>query len=154
VGYGGDSEGNHWVDLAIIAVLWIYFPVSGNWNPMGFGVEGYGLFFLNPTAIFNTFPIWFLSIIFAAQVIRHYAEDIPRKNIILLGYISIIPPAILGFMGLIPVVQSSIFFYVGPIPITFLVGYILLRYSSKLKTGKESDQEVAESWLDEEGTQK
>ena len=44
MGWGGDTEGNYWVDMAIVAVLWTFFPVSGNWNPMGFGVQGYGLF--------------------------------------------------------------------------------------------------------------
>ncbi|MHA1137957.1 MAG: hypothetical protein ACTSSE_15865 [Candidatus Thorarchaeota archaeon] len=147
-GYG-HAEG-YWVDIAVIAILWTYFPISNNWNPMGFGVEGYGLFPLNPTILFNTFPIWFLSIIFAAQVIRYYTADIPRKQVLFVGYLSLIPPTILGLVGLLPVVQSSILLYVGPIPIQFLMGYAFVRFSHKLKPEIESDQE----WIDEEKEEK
>ena len=151
-GGGGSStaEGS-WVDLAIIAVLWTYFPVSRNSNPMSFGVEGYGLFPLNPAILFNTFPIWFLSIVFAVQVIRYYTENIPRRHVMIAGYLSLIPPTFLGLMGLVPVVQSSLILYVGPIPIQFLVGYAFVRFSHKLKTGIDSDQELTDSWLEEEG---
>jgi hypothetical protein len=150
MGGGHTHEAGYWVDLAVIAVLWTYFPVSRNSNPMSFGVEGYGFFPLNPAILFNTFPIWFLSIIFAAQVIRYYTEDIPRKHVILVGYLSLIPPTILGLIGLVPVVQSSILLYVGPIPIQFLVGYAFVRFSHKLKPEIESDQE----WIDEEKEEK
>lgn len=149
MGGGGDSMGNNWVDLAIVGVLWTYFPVSGNWNPMRFGVEGYGVFFLNPSILFNTFPFWFISIIFAAQVIRHYTEGVPRKSVMQVGYLSLVPPTIMGLMGLISVVQASIILYVGPIPIQFLVGYILLKYSEKPDPWLESDQGSTDSWLEE-----
>ena len=146
IGYGQTFEERYWVDLAVIAVLWTYFPFALNWNPMGFGVEGYGMFVLNPTILFNTFPIWFLSIIFASQVIRHYTADIPIRHVLLPGYLSLIPPTIFGLMGLIPVIQSGIIVYVGPIPIQFLVGYAFVRFSHKLKPSIESDQE----WIEKE----
>ncbi|MHA1663078.1 MAG: hypothetical protein ACTSVR_07465 [Candidatus Thorarchaeota archaeon] len=150
IGGGYYTEVGYWVDLAVIAVLWTYFPFSGNRNPMGFGVEGYGLFPLNPTVLFNTFPIWFLNIIFAAQVIRYYTADIPRRNVMLVGYLSLIPPTIAGLFGLVPVLQWTIFAYVGPIPIQFIVGYVFVRFSRKLKPGIEPDQE----WIDEEKEEK
>jgi len=145
MGRGSTAEGYNWVDLAVIAVLWTYFPVSRNSNPMSFGVEGYGFFPLNPAILFNTFPFWFLSIIFASQVIRYYTADIPRKHVMLVGYLSLIPPTIAGLFGLMPVIQSSILVYVGPIPIQFLVGYSFVRFSHKLKPEIESDHE----WVDE-----
>jgi len=136
----------YFVDLIVIAVLWTYFPAPLHSNPMGIGVEGYGFFPLNPTILFITFPIWFLNIIFAAQVIRYHTENIPRRNVMIVGYLSLIPPTILGLYGSIYVIYWSIFAYVGPIPIQFIVGYALVRLSHRLKTETESEKE----WIDEE----
>lgn len=140
----------YYVDLIVIAVLWSYFPYLHHSNPMGLGVEGPGLVLLNPTILFITFPIWFLNILFTAQVIRYYTDDIPRRNVMVVGYLSLIPPTILGLFGMFFVIQWSIFAYVGPIPIQFIVGYALVRFSHRLKTEVESDQE----WVDEEKEQR
>lgn len=144
-GWGYSTLEGYWVDISVIAVLWTYFPVSEIINPIGHGGEQ-GLFLLNPTILFNTFPFWFLSIIFASQVIRYYTADIPRRHVLLPGYLSLIPPTIFGLIGLVPVVQSGILTYVGPIPIQFLVGYAFVRFSHKLKPSIESDQE----WIEKE----
>jgi hypothetical protein len=148
IGGGGDSEGNKWVDLAIVALSWTYFPPSGNWNPMGLGVEGYGFFFLNPSVFMNTFPILFLSILFAVQVVRFRMGEAPRKQTLQLGVLSILPATLWGLMGYVPVVQSELFIYVGPIPIQFLLGYLLMRYSPEWKTDKlfEDDEKVKNWW--------
>jgi hypothetical protein len=61
------------------------------------------------------------------------------------GYLSLMPPTILGLMGLMSVVQAGILAYVGPIPIQFLVGYAFVRFSHKLKPATDSDQE----WIKE-----
>jgi hypothetical protein len=144
-----DAEG-YWGDLMVIAVLWAYFPAHHHSDSWGLGVKEYGLFPLNPTILSITFPIWFLTILFAAQVIRYHTDDIPRRNVMLVGYLSLIPPTILGLYGSIFVIQWSIFTYVGPIPIQFIVGYALVRFSHRLKTETESNQER----IDEEKKEK
>ena len=68
----------------------------------------------------------------------------------LVGYLSLIPPTILGLYDSIYVIQWSIFAYVGPIPIQFIVGYALVRFSHRLKTEVESDQD----WVDEKKEQR
>ncbi|MGD2072358.1 MAG: hypothetical protein PVG65_02590 [Candidatus Thorarchaeota archaeon] len=153
MGWGGDSEGNHWVDLAIVAVLWTFFPVSGNWNPMGFGVQGYGFFFLNPIVIYNTFPIWFLSIMFAIQVVRYRTGNALKRKTLQLGILSIIPPSILGFIGYIGIVQAGLLIYSGPIPIQLIVGYVLMRYSDKWKADLLFEKDDVPSWWEEEKTE-
>lgn len=147
---GSNHAEGYWVDLMVIAVLWAYFPAHHHSDSWGLGVKAYGLYPLNPTILFITFPIWFLTILFAAQVIRYHTEDIPRRNVMIVGYLSLIPPTILGLYNSIFVAQWSIFAYVGPIPIQFIVGYALVRFSHKLKTKIESDQE----WVDEEKEEK
>jgi len=136
----------YYIDLMVIAVLWSYFPAPLHSNPMGIGVEGCGLVPLNPTILFITFPIWFLNILFAAQVIRYHTNDISRRSVMIVGYLSLIPPTILGLFGMFYVVQWMIFAYVGPIPIQFIVGYALVRFSHKIKTETESDPE----WIDDD----
>lgn len=140
----------YYVDLMVIAVLWSYFPAPLHSNPMGIGVEGYGLVPLNPTILFITFPIWFLNILFAAQVIRYHINDISRRSVMIVGYLSLVPPIILGLYGMFYVVQWMIFAYVGPIPIQFIVGYALVRFSHKIKTEAESSTE----WIDENDEKK
>ena len=136
----------YWGDLMVVAVLWAYFPAQHHADSWGLGVRGYGLYPLNPTILFMTLPIWFLTIIFASQVIRYHTENIPRRNVMLAGYLSLIPPLLVGLYNSIHVIQLSIPAYVGPIPIQFIVGYALVRFSHKLKTERESDQE----WVEEE----
>jgi hypothetical protein len=152
IGGGGDSEGNNWVDLAIVALTWTYFPPSGNWNPMGLGVEGYGFFFLNPSVFINTFPISFLSFLFAVQVIRFRMGEASQKQTLQLGVLSILPPTLWGLMGYVVVFQSKLFTYVGPIPIQLLLGYLFMRYSLNWKTDKlfEDDEKVKNWWESQE----
>ncbi|MHA1904114.1 MAG: hypothetical protein ACXAB6_08700 [Candidatus Thorarchaeota archaeon] len=149
LGWGGSSEG-HWVDMAIFAITWTFYPVSENSNPLIFDQEGYGFYFLDPLALFSTFPIWFLSAIFAIQIVRYRMGKADGKKTRLLGIISLILPAIYGVMGLPAVVQAGVLAYVGPIPLQFLVGYILLRYSTYWEPESPFEQADSESWWEKE----
>ncbi|MHA1957642.1 MAG: hypothetical protein ACXADL_09375 [Candidatus Thorarchaeota archaeon] len=72
------------------------------------------------------------------------------KKTRLLGIISLILPAIYGVMGLPAVVQAGVLAYVGPIPLQFLVGYILLRYSTYWEPESPFEQADSESWWEKE----
>ncbi|MHA1906995.1 MAG: hypothetical protein ACW98Y_06860 [Candidatus Thorarchaeota archaeon] len=149
--FGWGSTGDvYWVDIAVIAVLWIFFPQSENWNPMGFGLEGYGFFFLNPVAIFNTAPFWILSILFAIQVVRYRLGKTDGKKTLLIGIASLIPPTLVGILGLVAVVQAGVVVYVGPIPFQFLLGYILIRHSTQWVISSPFQQEETTSWWEKD----
>ena len=149
LGWGGDSEGNHWVDLVIVALTWTFLPLSGNSNPMGLGIEGYGIYFLNPSVLINTFPILFLSIVFAVQVVRFRMGEAQRKQTLQLGVLSILPATLWGLLGYMAVGQSGLFIYVGPIPIQLLLGYLFMRYSLKWKTEQLFEDEKVENWWED-----
>ena len=143
----GYYEGEGYLgDLMVVAVLWAYFPSQHHSDSWHLGVRGYGFYPLNFTILSITFPIWFLTIIFASQVIRYHTEDIPRRNVMIVGYLSLIPPILVGLYNSIHVIQWSIPAYVGPIPIQFIVGYALVRFSDKSRTENKSDQE----WVEKE----
>jgi hypothetical protein len=153
LGWGGDSEGNKWVDLVVVALTWTFFPLSGNSHPMGLGIEGYGIYFLNPSVLINTFPILFLSIVFAVQVVRFRMGEAPRKQTLQLGFLSILPATLWGLLGYTVVVQSGLFIYVGPIPIQLLLGYLFMRYSLKWKTEQLFEDEKVENWWERQGSE-
>lgn len=152
LGWGGDSEGNYWVELAIVALTWTFFPPSGDLNPMRFGVEGYGFFFLNPSVIFNTFLVSFLSTLFAIQVVRFRMGDAPRKQTLLLGVLSILPATLCGLIGYVSIVQSGLLIYVGPIPIHLLLGYLFMRYSPNWRTDQLFEDEEVENWWERQAS--
>jgi hypothetical protein len=151
-GWGGDSEGRHWVDLVIIALTWIYVPMSINPSPRVFDVQGFGLFLLNPSALYVTFPVTFLSILFAVQVVRFRMGKAPRRQTLLLGAASILPAAAWGFMGYTAVVQSGLLIYVGPVPIQLIVGLLFMKYSANWQIDKTFDGEAAKNWWEKEAS--
>ncbi|MBN2229105.1 MAG: hypothetical protein JW779_05885 [Candidatus Thorarchaeota archaeon] len=143
---GNDYLDNRWIDLVVVALAWSYFPASGNSNPMGFGVEGYGLFFLNPSVFINTITFTFLSILFAVQVVRFRMGQAERKQTLQLGALSILPAAVWGLMGYYPVIWSGLYIYVGPIPIQLLLGYIFMRFSTRWRTDILFEDEEVKNW--------
>jgi hypothetical protein len=152
MGWGGGSEGNYWIDMVIVALAWTYFPPSGNWNPMGLGVEGYGIFFLNPSIFINTMPVTFLSILFAVQVVRFRTGEAQRRQTLLLGILSILPATLWGLMGYAVVFMSGVLMYFGPIPLQFLIGLLFMKYSANWQIDKAFDDEEIENWWEKQGS--
>ncbi|TFG11268.1 hypothetical protein EU537_12840 [Candidatus Thorarchaeota archaeon] len=148
-GWGGSPEG-YWIDLAIIAITWIYLPESGNSSPIYLGVRGYGLHLLNPMLLYRTFTLWILSLIFGFQVIRFRSGDAGKKSTLALGILSLIPPTVLGLMGYVPIIQAEVIAYSGPIPLQFIIGYILMRYSDHWEARTPFAEDEPTKWWEEE----
>jgi hypothetical protein len=148
-GWGGDVEGHNYIDIVIVALIWTYFPHSGNSNPLLFGIEGYGLYFLNPSVFINTLTFTFLSVVFAAQVVQFRMGKAQKKQTILLGILSILPAIVWGLLGYGIVFMSGILMYFGPIPIQFLVGLLFMKYSEKWQINRPFEGEQVKNWWEE-----
>jgi len=108
-----------YIGPGVFAVFWAYGSTPGGLSPTPFHV--FSIPFLKMAFTLGIFNLFFLI-----QIIRYYQGKVSRRNVLLIGLISLVFPTLFAFVSTAIGLPLAIVGIVLPIPIQFIAGMIFM----------------------------